>query len=194
VATYRRGTALADAFHSGRSHELLDEVAGWLQIYPVITRACDAALITDDLSERLTRRFHERYVAATARLQPAPATSAGPICRSRGAKPCERRSRGIAAELQAIGYAITVRTGMDATLAEDEVERLTEVEHERWRAKRIAKGWRQGPRKTGGDGGFGTWSPGPSSETPAVRRCPMPYAASAARSPTKGSPSVQTEA
>ncbi|MFG2043281.1 RyR domain-containing protein [Dactylosporangium sp. NPDC048998] len=144
VATYH-SAALADAFHGGEHNDLLDEVGGRLQVYPILTRACDARLITDDLTERLAREFHQRYLTANGRGGTASGVEWARLSESmRNAN--RAQVQGIAAKMQVLGCVIAVRNGEDAVITEEEIERLARLEHERWCAERAGQGWRHGPR------------------------------------------------
>lgn len=146
VATYH-AAALADAFHGGEHNDLLDEAGGKLQIYPIIPRACDAPLITDDLTERLARRFHQRYLDA-ARARPSPASAVAWSQLSESMRNANRAQvQGIAAKMQVLGCVIAVRNGEDGLITDLEVEQLAELEHRRWCEERTGQGWRHGPRR-----------------------------------------------
>lgn len=143
VATYANA-ALADAFHGGEFNDLLDEVNGKLQVYPIITRACDAQLISDDLTERLARQIHQRYLRA-ARGRPSAASSVDWSRLSESMRNANRAQvQGIATKLQALGCVIAVRNGEDGLITTHEVERLAVLEHLRWCAERSSQGWRFG--------------------------------------------------
>lgn len=146
VATYD-SAALADAFHGGEHNDLLDEVNGKLQVYPIITRACDAQLITDDLTERLARQIHERYLRAAR----GPTSSASGVAWDRLSESMRNANRaqvqGIAAKMQVLGCVIAVRNGEDGLITDHELERLAVLEHLRWCAERAGQGWRFGPAR-----------------------------------------------
>ncbi|HTJ36479.1 MAG TPA: RyR domain-containing protein [Dactylosporangium sp.] len=146
VATYQ-ASALAEAFHGGEHNDLLDEVGGKLVVYPIITRACDAKLIADDLTERLARRFHQRYLDV-ARAAPSPTSAVGWSQLSESMQNANRAQvQGIAAKMQALGCVIAVRNGEDGLITERELERLAELEHSRWCDERRSLGWRHGERR-----------------------------------------------
>ncbi|MEV6929912.1 RyR domain-containing protein [Dactylosporangium sp. NPDC051485] len=143
VATYQ-ATALAEAFHGGEHNDLLDEVGGKLVVYPIITRACDAPLISDALTERLARRFHQRYLEM-ARGGPSPISAVAWSQLSESMRNANRAQvQGIAAKMQALGCVIAVRNGEDGLITEGELEQLAELEHSRWCAERESQGWRHG--------------------------------------------------
>jgi voltage-gated potassium channel Kch len=148
VATYE-SAALADAFHGGQHNDLLDEVGGRLQVYAILTRACDATLIADDLTERLAKQFHRRYLAANGG-HGSPASGVAWDELSESMRNANRAQvQGIAAKMQELRCVIAVRNGEDAVITEDEIERLAELEHERWCQERTGRGWRPGRRDDG---------------------------------------------
>jgi hypothetical protein len=49
--------------------------------------------------------------------------------------------------MQALDCVIAVRNGHDEVISGDEVDRLAELEHERWCAERRAQGWRYGAER-----------------------------------------------
>jgi hypothetical protein len=146
VATYH-ASALAEAFHGGEHNDLLDEVGGKLVVYPIITRACDANLIADDLTERLARRFHQRYLDV-ARTVPGPVSGVAWSQLPEQMRNANRAQvQGIAAKMQALGCVIAVRNGEDGVITERELELLAELEHSRWCDERRSRGWRHGARR-----------------------------------------------
>jgi hypothetical protein len=134
--------ALAEAFHGRRGADLLDEVNDKIRIFPILTRACDAGIITDDLTERLARRIHERYLVAAGQDP-----THGWARLSESVRNANRAQvQGIAEKISAVGCVIAVRRGATGgDITPDEVERLAVVEHDRWRAERRSQGWRYGP-------------------------------------------------
>ncbi len=55
---------LADVFRPRRTPPLLDPLGGRLRLFSPVAAGGDPALIAEDLSERLARLIHERYVVA----------------------------------------------------------------------------------------------------------------------------------
>ncbi len=114
VPVYRQA-ALAAAFHGDARHDLLDEVHGKLRLYPVLTHACDAGLIAEDLTERLAQQIHLRYLYAQQRaglrLGDAPAM----VPWSRLPESLRRANRShvqdIAAKLLNLGCVVAPRHG-----------------------------------------------------------------------------------
>ncbi|MEV6811322.1 RyR domain-containing protein [Micromonospora sp. NPDC051296] len=153
VPVYRQA-ALAAAFHGDSHHDLLDEVHGKLRLYPVLTRACDARLIAEDLTERLAQQIHDRYLRAQqragVRLGEAPAM----VDWSRLPESLRRANRShvqdIAAKLLNLGCVVAPRHGSsgDASATglaiHDRIEQLARLEHERWCRERRGEGWTYG--------------------------------------------------
>ncbi|RUL95205.1 RyR domain-containing protein [Verrucosispora sp. FIM060022] len=153
VPVYRQA-ALAAAFHGDSRHDLLDEVHGKLCLYPVLTHACEAELIAEDLTERLAQQIHERYLHARqqagVRLGDAPAM----VHWSRLPESLRRANRShvqdIAAKLLNLGCVVAPRHGHtgDASAAgqaiAERVEQLARLEHERWCQERRTEGWTYG--------------------------------------------------
>jgi hypothetical protein len=144
LAGYRQA-ALAQAFHGERHNDLLDEINGKLVMYPIETRACDSRLITDDLTERMAHQVHARYLGAAR----GDMTTASHVLWGRLSESLRNANRaqvqGIAVKMQALNCVIAVRNGHDEVITGNEVDRLAELEHERWCAERKSQGWRYGP-------------------------------------------------
>ncbi|MFE9657367.1 RyR domain-containing protein [Micromonospora sp. NPDC006431] len=153
VPVYRQA-ALAAAFHGDSRHDLLDEVHGKLRLYPVLTRACDARLIAEDLTERLARLIHDRYLQAQQRAGVRPGDAPAMVDWSRLSESLRRANRAhvqdIAAKLLNLGCVVAPRHGStgDASAAglaiDDRIEELARLEHERWCRERRGEGWTYG--------------------------------------------------
>ncbi|HEY8473612.1 MAG TPA: RyR domain-containing protein [Natronosporangium sp.] len=136
----------------GAGDPLFDELSGRLRAFGVVHAACDPWLIGEDLVERLARVLHDRYRLALIQAGQT-ATSAEAMRRWEELPPDLRESnrqqaRDIGRKLRAIGCVLVPRVGHDDTLLldDDHIERLARMEHERWRAERLAAGWRYGDR------------------------------------------------
>ncbi|MCI4066720.1 RyR domain-containing protein [Micromonospora sp. R77] len=159
VPVYRQA-ALAAAFHGDHRHDLLDEVHGKVRLYPVLTHACDARLIADDLTERLARLIHERYLEAQQRAGVRPGDAPAMVDWSRLPESLRRANRAhvqdIAAKLLNLGCVVAPRHGGtgDASAAaqaiDDRIEELARLEHERWCRERRGEGWAYGERRDDG--------------------------------------------
>lgn len=153
VPVYRQA-ALAAAFHGDPRHDLLDEVHGKLRLYPVLTRACDARLIAEDLTERLARQIHHRYLHAQQRAGVRPGDAPAMVDWSRLPESLRRANRAhvqdIAAKLLDLGCVVAPRHGGtgDASAAgqaiDDRIDELARLEHERWCRERRGEGWTYG--------------------------------------------------
>ncbi|SCF45404.1 TrkA-N domain-containing protein [Micromonospora matsumotoense] len=152
VPVYRQA-ALAAAFHGDSRHDLLDEVHGKLRLYPVLTRACDARLIGDDLTERLARLIHERYLDAQQRAGLRLGDTPAMVDWSRLPESLRRANRAhvqdIAAKLLNLGCVVAPRRGGTGDVSageaiDDRIEVLARLEHERWCRERRGEGWTYG--------------------------------------------------
>ncbi|PZF97392.1 RyR domain-containing protein [Micromonospora deserti] len=152
VPVYRQA-ALAAAFHGDRRHDLLDEVHGKLRLYPVLTRACDAELIAEDLTERLARQIHEQYLRSQRRLGARDGDGPAMVDWSRLPESLRRANRAhvqdIAAKLVNLGCVVAPRHGTAGGAAhraaseaiEDRIDELARLEHDRWCRERRGEGW-----------------------------------------------------
>ncbi|WFE38218.1 RyR domain-containing protein [Micromonospora sp. WMMD998] len=152
VPVYRQA-ALAAAFHGDSRHDLLDEVHGKLRLYPVLTRACDARLIAEDLTERLARQIHDRYLRAHRGPGARPGPAAAMVDWAHLPESLRRANRAhvqdIAAKLLNLGCVVAPRRGGagDASAEqaiEDRIDVLARLEHERWCRERAGEGWAYG--------------------------------------------------
>ncbi|MFU8853183.1 RyR domain-containing protein [Micromonospora sp. SL1-18] len=153
VPVYRQA-ALAAAFHGDSRHDLLDEVHGKLRLYPVLTRACDARLIAEDLTERLAQQIHDRYLHAQRRAGVRSGDAPAMVDWSRLPESLRRANRAhvqdIAAKLLNLGCVVAPRHGGsgDASAAgqaiDDRIDELARLEHERWCRERQGEGWTYG--------------------------------------------------
>ncbi len=153
IPVYRQA-ALAAAFHGDAHHDLLDEVHGKLCLYPVLTRACDARLIAEDLTERLAEQIHDRYLLAQQRAGVSPGDAPAMVDWSRLPESLRQANRAhvqdIAAKLLNLGCVVAPRHGStgDASAAgqaiDDRIDELAQLEHERWCRERQGEGWTYG--------------------------------------------------
>jgi voltage-gated potassium channel Kch len=144
-----RQAALAEAFHGEPKNDLLDEVNGKLRLYPILTRACDANLISDDLTERLARQIHEEY-RLTLRQRSA-AAHRGPAAVAWSQLPESLRSanraqvQDISNKMVRLGCVVAPRKGGGGEpIGVEQVEELARSEHDRWCAERRGSGWQYG--------------------------------------------------
>jgi RyR domain len=116
-----------------------------LRIFPFLERTCTVAVVDAGTREQLSRAVHEQYLADTA------ATSGDSDLRHPWDEltddqrdPSRRRVDGVVADLDLLGYSLVPLRRWGAPVVEltdDEVTRLAEREHERWRTDRQAAGW-----------------------------------------------------
>lgn len=141
VTTYRNA-ALAEAFHGEPQNDLLDEVNQRLEFYPVTARACNADLISDDLTERLAKQIHQRYREAYPSSSHGPWEELGESIRNAN----RAQVQGIAEKIQRLQRVIAVRgEGPESPISAEDLEDLAELEHRRWCDERIARKWRYAP-------------------------------------------------
>ncbi|HEY1571828.1 MAG TPA: RyR domain-containing protein [Pseudonocardiaceae bacterium] len=148
VVRLERLSSLRDAFDGSAGDPLLDQVAGVLRLFGVVEAACDPRLIREDVTERLARVVHDRY--RIARLRRGDSVEDNPSMVDWGRLPvtqresCRAQAEDMGRKLRAIGCTLAPcgGPGDDHQLADDTVELLAEMEHERWLAERTDAGWR----------------------------------------------------
>jgi TrkA-N domain/RyR domain len=130
--------------------ERLEVASGTLHVFSAVAAAGNPDLIRDDLTERLARVLHDRYLLGRR--------SRGDARAGRAMVPWDELSTAlrqanraqaedIGRKLGRIGYVITPRFAeqQDAGLAEAEVDRLAMMEHDRWCREQETAGWRYAP-------------------------------------------------
>lgn len=153
VVRLERLSSLRDAFDGSAGDPLLDQVAGVLWLFGVVEAACDPRLIREDVTERLARVVHDRYRMAC--LRRGDSVDDNPSMVDWGRLPvtqresCRAQAEDIGRKLRAIGATLAPRGGPgdDHQLADDTVEVLAEMEHDRWLAERTEAGWRYAERR-----------------------------------------------
>lgn len=153
VARIDRMTGIAAGFRTepGGGSALFDALGGRLRLVDVIEEGCDPIRMEDDLAEWLARACHQRYLADQFALGAAPADSPALVPWERLAEQYRAANRDQAADvgrkLAAIGCVLCLRQagGPDFEFRNGELDRLAELEHERWTAERLRRGWRLGP-------------------------------------------------
>jgi hypothetical protein len=119
--------------------------------FPVIDHTCTAAAISGGTNEQVAMAVHDDYLVR-ARAEGRSGASVRPWDdlgdpdreANRGA------AAGLVAELRSVGYLPIPALGWDHEtfrFGDDEVEVLAAAEHERWKASRLAEGWRHGPER-----------------------------------------------
>jgi hypothetical protein len=133
---------------------LLDAGGGLLRPFGVINAACDPDLIGEDLVERLAHVIHDRYRRSRRERGE---WSSGDVAllpwdqlppRLRQAN--RTQAEDIGRKLAEVNCAISPRFGRDADIAlsEEDLERLAQLEHERWYDEHVAAGWSWGEQRS----------------------------------------------
>jgi hypothetical protein len=123
---------------------------GNLRAFGVVGAAADPDLIRDDLTERIARVLHDRYVfGRTSRGEQTAGRSMVPWDRLPGRLRQANRSQAedIGRKLMTLGYVITPRhvEQRPAILSESDLDQLAEMEHARWLHEQEDAGWRYAP-------------------------------------------------
>jgi hypothetical protein len=141
---------LAGAFHGQPDTDLLDEVSGKVRLYPVFSHGCDARLIAYDLTERLARGIHAEYLRGLAQSSTGPVQSTGSLPWQELSEDLRAANRAqvhdLAAKMFTVGCVVAPRRGLGGDVMSDEqVDKLAELEHDRWCAERRGQHWTYGP-------------------------------------------------
>jgi voltage-gated potassium channel Kch len=118
-----------------------------LHIFGAVTAAADPELIHDDLTERLARVLHDRYLQGRRQRNDAQGGRAavGWDQLPRALRRANRaQAEDIGRKLSKLGYAIVPRQigQPPVRLSEGEVAQLARMEHERWCSEHRVAGWR----------------------------------------------------
>ncbi|WIM95352.1 NAD-binding protein [Actinoplanes oblitus] len=136
---------LADAFRPEQAPPLLDPLNGRLRLFSPVAAGGDPALITEDLSERLARLIHERYLVARLARGDAMGSAAAMAPWSDLDHALRRanllQAADIGPKLHQVHCAIVPRdaAGDDFRFTGDEVEELARRESGRWVAATLAE-------------------------------------------------------
>jgi hypothetical protein len=122
-----------------------------LRVFPFLDRTCTVAAVDAGIREQLARAVHEQYLADSTDTGGAsdarrPWDELGDDQRD----PSRRRVDAVIGDLDALGYVLMPLRRWGAPvieLSEDEVTRMAEREHERWRLDRQAAGWTWAPTR-----------------------------------------------
>ncbi len=123
-----------------------------LHAFGLLESTCTPQVIEGGTHTLLARGLHESYVHQQQDLGETAATN--PALAPWDELPEELRQSNLAEadaigrHLRALGYDLIPLTDWDAaffTFSQAEIERLAELEHERWRADRLQAGWRHAP-------------------------------------------------
>jgi hypothetical protein len=126
-----------------------------VRIFRMLDRACTPEVVLQGTNEVIAQAIHEQYLATEAARGSTPATNPSMVPWEELPERLRESSRDLAAntgaKLREIGCDIVSLTAFDASpfveFAPEEVERLAELEHERWSRERIAAGWTLAPQK-----------------------------------------------
>jgi hypothetical protein len=105
----------------------------------------------EDLVERLARTIHEHYLAEQVSKGTPTGSNRSLVAWDHLDEDLRQANRGqaghIGRKLELINAALAPRTGPAEPFefTTDELERLAELEHERWAEERQASGWRYAP-------------------------------------------------
>lgn len=134
-----------------REQPLLDPIDGRVKLFSAVAAGCDPALIADDLSERLGRLIHERFVEGCLRrgqkLGSTPALCPWSELDEELRRSNRRQADDIGVKLHMVGCAVVpADRGTDEfRFTPEEVEVLAQREQERWMRAARADGWVYGP-------------------------------------------------
>lgn len=140
---------------SGLASLLRADRAGFETVHAFATheRTCDPDVLLRGTSETLARAMHEAYVAKEVALGRTPADNPSMAAWDRLPESLRESNRDQAAhvgvKLEAARCTLErlVPGGESFRFSDEEVERLAELEHERWNRDRERNGWTLGPVK-----------------------------------------------
>jgi hypothetical protein len=143
------GAMIGGPSTSGR----MDVAGGSLRLFGAVTAASDPELIRDDLTERLARVLHDRYLIGRLTRNDSIGSSDRAMV-SWDRLPGELRhanrtqAEDIGRKLTEIGYLITPRytEQEEGILADSEIDVLARMEHQRWCHEQQRAGWRYAPQ------------------------------------------------
>lgn len=152
VVRLDRMTGIAAGFRAGPDGGavLFDALGGRLRLVDITAEGCDPDLIEDDLSESLARACHQRYLSDQFASGEAPRSSPALVPWEEledGYRAANRdQASGIGRKLAEIGCILSTRraSGPYFEFRDGEIERLAELEHERWKSERLRQGWTWG--------------------------------------------------
>ena len=151
VVRQERFAALGLGFGDGSVGRLVDDLKGTLRVFGVADTVCDTRVIDQDLTERLARSVHERYVLNRAVLGDTPETNVAMVpwaLLPEDLRSANRRQvDDIGRKLRVLDCALTIRDDpqTEFEFTPDEVDTLAIMEHRRWVDERLERGWTYGP-------------------------------------------------
>ena len=143
--------SITEAFSRGpREHPLLDPIDGRVRLFSAVAAGCDPELIAEDLSVRLGRLIHERFVDGCLRrgaeLYSSPALRPWSELSEELRRSNRLQAGDFGVKLHMAGCAVVPADGGDDdfSFTEAEVEMLARREQERWSAATRGNGWVRG--------------------------------------------------
>ncbi len=137
-----------------RGEDLSGSSFGNLYAFGLLDRTCKPDLLLGGINEILARAIHEEYVRLKKKKGVTPDTDPSIVPWEElpeNLKESNRSQAGhIGIKLKTVGCGITPLTDWDAELFQfisDEIEKLAEMEHERWNEERLFNGWKYGQEK-----------------------------------------------
>ena len=112
-----------------------------------LAQACRADLVLDGMRGQLARQVHETYLEDNPG---GPYNVPWDDLTEEGRERNFSHADAIAGQLEAVGLRLgpLIDWGEPpAKLTSDEIDRMSEIEHERWVEERVAQGWRLGPAR-----------------------------------------------
>jgi len=149
VVCLENSLTYGDVFHT-EAEALLDGLGGVLHIFGVLEAACGSEFDGQEMIEQLARSIHETYQASVRGAASATAGSEVMVPWHVLPETYRRSSRAQAAhvgfKLREIGCmtAPTESGTHHFAFADEEVEHLARLEHQRWLDERRASNWRYG--------------------------------------------------
>ncbi len=144
-------TGLATLLQDGK-----DDSESFATVHPfgLLDRTCTPDLILGCTYEILAQAIHEDYVRAERGKGLTPTTNPSMVSWGKLAEGLKESNRNAAEhiriKMEAIGCDIVITNDWSVQLFEfspEEVERMAEMEHERWSEERLRTGWTYGPKR-----------------------------------------------
>jgi hypothetical protein len=134
---------------------LLDDVEGRLTVFEVIEEACVPGRIRQDLTDQLARAIHQAYVNSRVARGDSPQLNRSMLPWEELPEDLRRSNLAQAADIgvkcDAIGCAVIPESASAPAFAftADEIQRLAQMEHQRWVKERQEQGFVYGPVRQG---------------------------------------------
>jgi hypothetical protein len=130
----------------------IDEGRSGVHAFPLLENVCQLDLVLGGIHEVLARAIHDNYVRTQTDLGETSATNPSLVSWEQLSEPLRQmnraQSRDIGAKLRSIGCAIAPLTDLhaeDFQLTPEELESMSQAEHQRWMQDTRAEGFRYGP-------------------------------------------------